>query len=110
MPDPDIAGASARSFEEDHSIAGRSHCFSLASRFCMFCHRPMTFFHEHGFGYCSASWTGRPIRPLRAHWRLGPLEWTRVGVAAMLVIGPLHVAFIGRLWRASLKPMRLVEV
>lgn len=82
--------------------ASRSHCFGLHNYICVFCHRPLTYFADNGFGYCSASWTGRPERSDHAHWRFGPIQWRRAGVVAMLNVGPLAVAIVGNRWKLCL--------
>jgi hypothetical protein len=35
----------------------------------------------------------------QAHWRIGPLEWTRAGVTAILRLGRVKLLMCGRLWK-----------
>jgi hypothetical protein len=81
--------------------AARSHCFDIAY-FCTFCRRPLRYFAEHGFGYCSSAWTGRPERGAHAYWRFGPIMWRRVGVVAIFNVGPLAIVIVGDRWRLGL--------
>lgn len=63
---------------------------------------PNLYAYEMEVVFESVAWTGRvapdDLGPDHAWWKIGPVQWRRAGVVAMLNTGPLALPIIGRRW------------